>query len=227
MSSTPTEGGPLEANLHARLEALKWLALATMLIDHLGKMVFVSWMWEAHAVGRLSWPLFSVIAALRLAASPEGLAVRYRWRLLPWAILAQPAFRVVSDGEQLNILWTLLAGVLLASSARRASWPLALLALALSPFCEFGPVGVLSIPLMAKVAQRRGATAAAWLCGPLAVLAHLPLPLDLVPWTLPALLASPLAVWLRLPAPRIPRWVYYAVYPAHLYALWAWYRWWV
>lgn len=207
-------------NAHARLEGLKWLALAAMLIDHGTKIVFYGWMWEGHLVGRLAWPLFALIVAERVAISP-GLWERYLRRLLPWALVAQPAFMGVSGTSQLNVLWSLVAGVALCQPRRQPA--LALGGLVLAPFCEFGPVGPLSVPLLVAAHRRWGRAVAVLLCGPLALLANFPTDYPL--HALPALLATPVAAVAALPAPRLPGPVYYLIYPAHLYALWGWYVW--
>lgn len=204
----------------ARLESLKWLALAAMLVDHGGKIVWWWWLEPSHAIGRLAWPLFALLVGTRLAERPER-ARRYLDWLLPFAVLAAPAYVAVAGEWRLDVLFTLAAGVALVDGRRhpvRAG-----VALLLSPLCEFGVVGVATIPALAWLTRRFGYRAAAAACGPLALLANLPTDQPLL--ALPALLASPVALLLPAALPRAPRWLFYGVYPVHLYGLWAWFQW--
>lgn len=219
----------------ARLEGLKWVALLTMCVDHTGKTVLFGFLEPTHIVGRLAFPLFALIIAMRVARRPE-LSVRYLRRLLPWAIVAQPAYGWIAGGSRGNVLFTFTLGVALFTGVRwlwhgdridehegrthRGPWGLILVAVAvgLSGHVEFGFFGVLSVPLIATVAHL-GATPAALVCGPIALLAN-GLPPELV--NLSALLATPVALLLLRWAPRVPRLprlAFYLFYPAHLYML--------
>jgi hypothetical protein len=93
------------------LEALKWLGLALMTLDHVNKyLVGQGWPW-AFAAGRLSLPLFGIVFAYNLArpgAPQNGRAMK---RLLIYGLLASP-FYIGLGGIlgwwPLNILFTLL-----------------------------------------------------------------------------------------------------------------------
>lgn len=199
-----------------------------MVLDHLGKIVLWWWMEPLHAAGRLALPLFALIAGLRLAQSPP-LWSKYLRRMLPWGLLAQPAFIVVADVEwwTLNILFTLAAGAAIDALIQQRALLPGLIAVAVSPFCEFGVPGVLMVPTLAAIARRRP-LAAAGACGPLALVANLNLDPDIMVLNLAALFAAPVAWRLLarpLAVPRPPGWFYYGFYAGHLYLLWAWYHW--
>ena len=224
---------PMDAmDTHRRLEALKWVGLLTMVADHLGKSAWPESQGAAQVIGRVAMPLFALVVAARLAAQP-ALTTRYLRRLIPWALLAQPAFVWVTDAWVGNILFTLFDGALLWQAVQRApiapreATLMACLALALSPWLEYGPVGVLLVPTLAG-AWQRSPTLACALCGPLALLANDLAPIEALVPSLGALAASPLALTLWWAAPRLPRAprrLFYGFYPAHLYALGA-LTWW-
>lgn len=214
---------------HGGLEAAKWIALASMFLDHLGKIAATGVLAETHVLGRVAFPLLAWLVAARLVLSPR-LSRSYLLCLLPWALISQPVYVLAGrDWTEGNILFTLAAGVGLVVARR--SWLegrrsvgvlIALPALAISPFVEFGVVGVLLVPALAVLASRSQALAA-WCLGPLGVLANVSLG---APWltvgALGALFASVVAVaspQLPLRLPRLPKQLFYAFYPAHLLAL--------
>jgi hypothetical protein len=211
------------------LELAKWAAIITMAIDHYGKIVDDSIFIETHAVGRVSFPLFAAIIAVRLAARPD-LYARYLRYLIPWAIVSQPIYVLVGrswyDG---NILVTLALGVAAAwlvcvrSEMPELARGAAIAAIcAFSVFVDYGPFGVAMVPAMVLLVGRYGYAGAAAV-GPLGIAANLDLswpPLALVDWA--ALLATPIllfSLWAKLKLPRLPAQVFYGFYPAHLLAL--------
>lgn len=211
------------------LEAAKWVALISMTVDHYGKIVDLSLYAETHAVGRLAYPLFAGIIGVRLAVSPR-LAPGYLRNLIPWALLSQPVYVAIGkDWTQGNILMTLALGVLAylgfdwwRAGRRGLATAVCVGLVVIAPYVDFGIAGVAMIPLVALSASddpwRR-----LWLVGPFGVLAniffHPPfltrLDLYAVFASLPAV-ASP---YLSRYLPRIPKHVFYAYYPAHLWAL--------
>jgi len=221
---------PYADSQEANLELAKWLALATMFVDHYGKIVDQDLYLPTHAVGRLSFPLFATIIGLRLAQRPER-ASRYVKRLLPWAIISQPVFVVAGrDWFDGNILLTLLLGVLATDLVRRyisiRAWPLLLalvVLLAVAWFCEFGPVGAMMVPLTAMLASNERRHRGLWASGPLGLAANLTLARPPLQWVdLTSLLASVAAIGsTKLPVrlPRLPTHFFYASYPGHLLAL--------
>ncbi len=214
------------------LELAKWLALATMAIDHYGKIVEPALIAETHAIGRLSFPLFAAIIALRLAEKPDR-ALRYAKRLLPWAVISQPAY-VMAGREWFegNVMFTLLAGVLAIwlidrFTASRRPYPL-IAAAALAPaawFTDFGTLGAAMIPVLCCL-ERARPDATLWATGPLALAANLvPSWPPLILADLPALASGAflaLTLKLDLNLPRLPTHMFYGFYPAHLLTFHLW-----
>ncbi len=93
-------------------EALKWLALALMVLDHVNKYLYHSALPWVFPIARLSFPLFGFVLAYNLAR-PEtfsnGAAVRVMKRLAIFALIAAIP-HILLDGRifPLNILATLL-----------------------------------------------------------------------------------------------------------------------
>ncbi len=101
---------------------LKWLALITMLIDHIGAVigeeVFASWnlLWLyqlLRTIGRISFPIFAFFIA-------EGWYYtnnkkRYSLLILLFALISQPIyyFAISNDVFALNILFTFLLSLLI------------------------------------------------------------------------------------------------------------------
>ena len=213
----------------ADLELAKWVAIVTMAIDHYGKIVDPSVLEPAHAIGRVSFPLFAAIIGIRLATRPD-LDRRYLRYLIPWAIVSQPVFVVVGrpwyDG---NILITLALGVAATHLLRRRTEiaePLLAAALVavfmLSLFVDYGPLGVAMIPAMAFLVAGYGYLGAAAV-GPLGLAANVEFSSRVLAWAdLTAIFATPtlmVSLWAKIHLPRLPTQLFYAFYPAHLLAL--------
>lgn len=229
--------GEVDRDLDARREITKWLGLFVMVLDHTGKTLAPSLALPLHFAGRLAFPLFAVVIAERLARRPE-LRGKYLHRLALWGLLAQPGYAMVASApEEGNILLTLGLGIALdlcwcdfaeAPPGRRGLLVLvALFALGLATQCDYGVAGVLLVPVLAAL-ERARPIAASWASGPLALGVNVigsPAPVFV---HLGALLASPMAAWLRetpVPVPRLHRYFFHAFYAGHLYLLAALARW--
>ena len=95
-------------------EALKLLAVITMLIDHIGATFYPDRMILRY-VGRLAMPIFAFCIVEGFCKTHRR--GRYFWRLTVFALLSELPFdRMVSgklwDPEQQNILWTFLLAFL-------------------------------------------------------------------------------------------------------------------
>lgn len=101
------------------LTVLKWIALLSMLADHLRHAIGISESGVLFAFGRLAFPLFVFVLASNLARARESgqadVMPRIVKRLLIYGAIAQPAYWVLMDQGiiPLNILFTLAACVLL------------------------------------------------------------------------------------------------------------------
>jgi hypothetical protein len=115
------------------LEAIKWLALLAMTLDHVNLYLWHG-RWPAlSAAGRCAMPLFAFVLACRLAA-PGALARGVHRRVMARLALAGAGAAPVLAGLgvldkgwwPLNIMFTLLAGTALVDLlARGAGWGLA------------------------------------------------------------------------------------------------------
>jgi hypothetical protein len=207
------------------LEALKWLALLSMTVDHVNKFLFNGTNDAAYGVGRVAMPLFVFVLAYNLARPgvlEHGGYPRAMRRLAAFGILAMPAFSLLGGLNTalrpLNIMFTLLiltatlnlvecgtvanwAGAFFVFLAGGANvefwWPALTFGLAVWRYGKCPGVMPLTLSLTALLAL--------WFVnGNLWALAVIPV----------VLLAS--RIDLRMP--RV-RWVFYVYYPLHLFAL--------
>lgn len=196
------------------IELIKWLGLAAMLTDHVGRFALGIDSPLAETVGAFAFPLFAVALAAALSDAPvTGWVHR---KLLFWAVLSQLIVLLVREPLPLNILFTFLLG-LAAFQAEREHGFLAFLGiLALGVFVEYGPFGVLFIyalrssffrrdPLDLVLAGIASLTFTPWNSG--VVLAPVALVLGLL------LLRSPIGL------PRAPG-LFYRVYAYQWLFLW-------
>lgn len=217
-----------------RLDALKWLAMLSMTLDHLRLL------WPAHTwlftVGRIAFPLFCLAIAanvVRRAAGDRG-GARYLLWLLVFSLLCEAPYRLVTpDSATLNIMPTLALGLLVAWGVHHrdhASIWLALLAVLLASYFHshlmYGLYGVLMPATLALAMTRSGY----WglLAAAFAVLANATDAALVQAWTeykmhlsiAVAFLAPPLGLWWlkQQGAVRVwpvRRWGYF-FYPVHL-----------
>ena len=97
----------------AALDTIKVLALGAMLTDHVNTLLLTPPEPLMYALGRMAFPLFTLIWAMNVQRTPERLQKRAN-RLWMWAMFTQPVFSLVFAGHQpwwaLNILFVF-AGV--------------------------------------------------------------------------------------------------------------------
>lgn len=99
------------------IEALKWLGVALMTIDHINKYLFNETNTAAFAAGRIAMPIFTFVLAYNLARPgtlERGVYPRTALRLTVFGLLATPVFMalggLLAGVYPLNIMFTLLAG---------------------------------------------------------------------------------------------------------------------
>lgn len=208
------------------LEALKWLALVLMTLDHVNKYLAGGSIAPMFAAGRVAMPLFVFVLAYN-AARPgffaTGAAKRTCMRLALYGAVASVPFialgGLLGGWWPLNIMFTLLVslGVLWAIQAkhRGAGWALVVLFGVGGAQVEYWwPALLLAVAAWRYVlhpAMQRLAVLTLALAG-----------LALINQNFWALAALPLilaAPRVQLSVPRA-RSVFYAYYPAHLAALW-------
>ncbi len=97
----------------AALDMIKVLALIAMLVDHVNTLLLTQPELLMYALGRMAFPLFTLIWAMNVQRTPERLQVRAN-RLWMWAAVTQPVFSLAFVGHHpwwaLNILFVF-AGV--------------------------------------------------------------------------------------------------------------------
>jgi len=222
----------------APLDAVKLVAAAAMVSDHVNDMLLDHDHLAMWYVGRLAFPLFCLVFALNLrrGASLAG----YVARLTPFAILSQPIYRAAFHDGLDNILITLLlAGVvalLLDDRPRRVQHAVFAVGAAASFAAPWTPISTglcfgmagLLLPAALKLTLEGRRDVAPW-----AALCFVGLnwfPRDelfdslAAPLFVLAVAAATLALARRLAGrPRfLPRYALYAFYPLHLLALIGW-----
>lgn len=144
------------------LDLLKWLAMLSMVLDHLR---YVGWSLDfLYIPGRMAFPWFCLAIAANVARRPDTpLRLAYLGWLVMFSMLAEWPYRLfVGPDEPLNVLPTLALGLLVASAWQtrqpRALWlgAGALLAGALAwDQLMFGLPGVLLPTVFLVVLERR------------------------------------------------------------------------
>jgi len=97
----------------AALDMIKLAALLAMLIDHINTVFLTPAQPLMYALGRMAFPLFTLIWAMNVQRSPERLQMRANC-LWVWAVITQPVFSLAFQHHQpwwaMNILFVF-AGV--------------------------------------------------------------------------------------------------------------------
>ena len=93
---------------------LKYIAMATMLVDHMGYVLF-PWILWLRCVGRIAFPIFAFQIAEGCIRTHDRR--RYALRLLLFAVLSEIPFDLMYGGTWFypvhqNVIWTLLLGIL-------------------------------------------------------------------------------------------------------------------
>lgn len=132
-------------------ELLRWLAIACMVIDHVGA-IFLDRAdaQPLRAIGRVAWPLFAYLLAYNVARRRVPPA-KYLPTLATFTLVSQLPHYLAFSSSWVSIIGTLLLGttalhVLESRMHTQVSGLLLLsLTLLLSPFVEYGTAGVLLI----------------------------------------------------------------------------------
>ena len=207
------------------LEALKWLGLVLMTLDHVNKYLLHSEAVLLFDLGRVVMPIFAIVLAYNLARSGafEGAAYsRVMQRMAIAGALATPPFIALGGlgwgWWPLNIMFMLLAatGVIYLSQRGTVGRVLAIgLFVIGGAFVEFWwPALAIAVGAWSYF-RRPSWTASLFAIFGLAVLFFINKNL----WALAALPLFGLASRVDLRVPRL-RWVFYAFYPLHLAGIW-------
>lgn len=149
-------GRPFDAR---QLEALKWCALLSMVVDHVD-LVLGRQSVAAYEFGRLAWPVFCIAFGAGLAYSADPMAVVRR--LIAPGAAAQCAWVVIDAAHPANVL---LSFAVMALGA--VWWPAAGLSVVAWPVFEglwSGPllVGLAYLGARREMPLALGGLAAAW-----------------------------------------------------------------
>jgi hypothetical protein len=139
------------------LDLLKWLAMLSMVMDHLR---YVGWDADwLYVPGRLAFPWFCLAIAVNVVRTRTSTARPIRWKYLAWlalfSVIAELPYRLYMAEEvtTLNVLPTLALGLLVAQGGLSSAWPARVLGIAalaigvlFGPQLMFGMYGVL-LPL--------------------------------------------------------------------------------
>lgn len=111
-----TETIPLQRGRDGALDLLKWLALLSMVLDHL-RYVGLS-LDGLYVPGRLAFPWFCLAIAANLQRVRDA-PVSGQWRYLGWlllfSVISEVPYRMfIDDADTLNVLPTLALGLLVA-----------------------------------------------------------------------------------------------------------------
>ena len=226
---------------------LKIIALVFMFIDHAGKMCFPN-IPEMRILGRIAFPIYAwcMIVGFHYTRSVP----KYLLRILITGLVSQPLYMLALNHtwKQPNIFLTLFLGLCALWGIREKKYlsqiwaPAAAIAAAILASADYGWRGVLLFIMLYAVQESRPGIAAVMVSYFLfwgssysitKSLFGLPINMD----ALPAVLSQPLSAFLRmetyalLALPfilipfkkdlKLPRWVGYALYPAHLALLYA------
>ena len=130
-------------------EILKWIAIITMTVDHVGAVFYPDYM-VLRGIGRLAFPLFCYLLVLGMESTRN--LRNYFIRLLLFALISQIPFFLafgLTPFEHLNIFFTLSSGVVLIHFFKKN--PLISLFVVLASaflYFDFGPYGIALIGCM-------------------------------------------------------------------------------
>lgn len=218
------------------IEALKWLALGLMTLDHFNKYIFHDAVPALFALGRLTLPLFAFVLAYNLArpgAMPRGTFKRIAARLVLYGSMASVPFVALgglgAGWWPLNVMATLLVATGVVYLLERGGFFCLVLAAPLflvgGGLVEFWWPGIaLTVAAWCYVKRPSWAALLAWVLASLALnlngwaFARMPL-MNASMWALAAFPVIFAAPYFEMRVPRFPSF-FYTYYPLHLGVLW-------
>ena len=225
---------------------LRLISLIFMFVDHSGKMLFGN-MYEMRALGRIAFPLY--VWCMIMGLSRTRSVPKYMLRLLVTGLLSQPLYVVALNHTwtEPNIFLTLILGLGVLWGIREKKWyshlwaPVLGILLAGILHVDYGWKGIMLFICLYAVRDSRPGIAAVMISfllfwgtfyGATSSLFGIALDWKLPPdWiTTPmksffrletfGLLALPFILLRFRKDLRLPTWLGYALYPAHLLLLW-------
>ena len=139
----------MQKRYDAGREILKWIAIVSMTIDHIGAVLYPEYVF-LRIIGRLSFPIFSYLIVLGVEDT-ENLG-RYLGRLFLFAFISQIPFHLAlgyNPFEYLNIFFTLSLGVIFIHFLQKKSFLSVLPLFAAVPLnFDYGIYGIMLIGCM-------------------------------------------------------------------------------
>lgn len=212
---------------------LKLFAILTMVVDHVGTVFFPQHP-EFRWVGRLAFPIFCYCLTVGLMYTRTSGGIWGGWRSLQWSpspffVLAFHPHNFWEELTSWNIFVTLFFSLLAIYGVKERKWWWFLLGvLAINVLnADYANTGVI-LTLIFYLCRNKP-----WLGALLYVLSYLPAlwggsledPMALVVgghaigFEIFALLSAPLIFLPTHVEPKIPKWFFYAFYPAHLFII--------
>lgn len=204
------------------LEALKWLGMVLMSLDHVNKYLLGASNAVMFDLGRIVMPLYGFVLMYHLArpgALDRGVHARVMQRLLVFGVVASPVFVALVGWWPLNILFTLLLStgiVWLAGSGGKLRLLGAGMAFVFGgAVVEFGWFGVLASVGAWAYCRQPTPVRLGWWVAALALL-----------WIVNRNFAAMALLPLIWGATRVDmtlarqKWIFYAFYPTHLVVIW-------
>jgi len=199
-------------------DALKLVAIVSMTIDHVGAILLPQMGW-LRIIGRVAFPLFAYQLAVGYLHTSN--VSRYVLRLAIWGLIAQPIYMIAFGVRlwSLNIFATLLLGLLAIWGWDHRRWWAVALALSLAAVQlwlpamgpDYGLYGVLLCLASFVLFQHKEQLVISH------GLLHVVAGTIFWPSQIYALASIPFILWPpRLRLRRLPGWLFYAYYPAHL-----------
>lgn len=186
-----------------QLEAVKWLALVAMLVEHTAIYLDLPWVEQARWFGRLAFPLFAMCFAYSLTISPTPNSARNAaFRLLPFAVAAQVGAEFLRQDGVLNILFQFLAVAAWVASAKEGVRTMIFVracALVIGVMSEFTFPGFFAVLAAVSFARKRHAGWLALGLGSMVLIAYV----DGVPFALFAPLIVVIASAIDFKVPRV------------------------
>lgn len=207
------------------IEALKWIALFLMTLDHINKYIFNEKLPAMFEIGRIAMPLFGFVLAYNLARPntlESGAYLRTMKRLMFWGVVSSPFFialgGLAAGWWPLNIMFMLLLSTVILYLVEKggsanivAAIVVFLVGGAFVEFWWFALIFCLAAWWYCKTTSK--AALFVWLLASAS--------LYVVNRNLWALAAMPLilgAPFVQMKMPRF-RYIFYAYYPLHLMLL--------
>lgn len=208
---------------------MQWIAMLTMLIDHIGYVFFPDEMlWRT--IGRIAFPIY--VYALVQGHLHTSNKLKYGIRLFMIALVSQIPYELAFDTTRFNVVGTLLIAFLVMNILDRISSKILSGAMILLfgtlmqvfPF-DYGAYGLILVLLFRYLSSHE------------LVLAHVILNVvylfsnnsilqmySLIPTLI--IVYGPI-LWSRLESMTVRRWIWRSFYPLHLslIALWKWVEW--